>query len=77
MPKEFLTDLQVEKEIAKLTASEYVKLARREQRLKYKRRQMLYNLRVLENRGKELAACGIDIDSLEEMMKEAEGVNDE
>lgn len=43
--KDFLTDEQVEVEIEKLSNSEYVKLGRKEQRLKYKRRQYLYTLR--------------------------------
>jgi hypothetical protein len=37
--KDFLTDEQVEMEIKRLSKSEDVKLARKEQRLKYKRRQ--------------------------------------
>ena len=56
VPREFLTDEQVEAEIARLIGSENVRLARREQRIKYKRRQVLYNLRALERRGAELAA---------------------
>ena len=44
----WLTDEEVEKEIERLTASPAVALARREARLKYKRRQVLYNLRDLE-----------------------------
>lgn len=54
-----LTDEQVEQEIARLTASPYVKLARAEQRAKYRRRQYLYGLRQLENHGKELANSGM------------------
>ena len=42
-----LTDEQVEAEIARLNASEAVKLARHEQRLKNRRRQYLYNLRLM------------------------------
>ena len=44
----FLTDEQVEQEIERLNASEAVALARREARLRYKRRQYLYQLRDLE-----------------------------
>ena len=54
MRREFLTDEEVESEITRLTVTPEVKLARREQRLKYKRRQQLYLLRALEKRGKEL-----------------------
>ena len=72
MAKDFLTDEAVESEIARLTATEEVKLARREMRLKYKRRQQLYTLRALEKRGKELREAGITIENLDLMMKLAE-----
>lgn len=55
----FLTDEQVESEIARLTKTDAVKLARREQRVKYRRRQVLYSLRALEKRGKQLMAHGV------------------
>ena len=55
----FLTDEQVEAEIARLTKTDAVKLARREQRVKYRRRQVLYSLRALEKRGKQLMAQGV------------------
>lgn len=54
-----LTDEMVEAEIARLTKTEAVKLARREQRIKYRRRQQLYTLRALEKRGKQLIAQGV------------------
>ena len=54
----FLTDEQVESEIARLTKTDAVKLARRE-RVKYRRRQVLYSLRALEKRGKQLIAQGV------------------
>lgn len=72
MAKEFLTEEAVEKEIARLTQTDAVKLARREQRLKYKRRQTLYTLRALEKRGKELEEAGITLDNIDEMMAVAE-----
>lgn len=72
MPKEFLTDAAVESEIARLTLTPAVQLARREQRLKYKRRQQLYSLRCLEKRGNELMAAGITIENIDEMMEAAE-----
>lgn len=55
----FLTDEQVESEIARLTKTDAVKLARREQRVKYRRRQVLYSLRALEKRGKQLMSQGV------------------
>lgn len=68
----FITDEAVEKEIEELKASPYVALARREQRLKYKYRQQLYTLRNLEKRGKELAAIGITIDTIDECLEDLE-----
>jgi len=75
MARDFLTDEAVEKEIERLSESEAVKLARRELRLKYKRRQTLYTLRALEKRGKELAEAGITMENIDMMMAlaEAEG----
>lgn len=70
MPREYLTDEQVEAEIARLIDSENVRLARREQRIKYKRRQVLYNLRALEKRGAELAAAGITLEMLDDCENE-------
>lgn len=61
----FLTDEQVEAEIARLTKTDAVKLARREQRVKYRRRQVLYSLRALEKRGKQLMAQGVTMLDLE------------
>lgn len=48
MAREFLTDEEVEAEIERLTKSDAVKLARREQRIKYRRRQQMYTLRAYE-----------------------------
>ncbi len=72
MARDFLTDADVEREIARLTATDAVKLARREMRLKYKRRQQLYTLRALEKRGNELKAAGITIENIDAMMALAE-----
>lgn len=52
--KKFLTDVQVEEEIVRLTQSPYVKLARQEERIRYQRRQYMYRLRDLEKKGKKL-----------------------
>ena len=60
-----ITDQEVEQEIARLSQSPFVKLARREQQLKYKRRQRMYALRWLEKHGKELAAKGITMEDLD------------
>ena len=62
MPKDCLTDAQVEAEIERLSKSEYVRLARAELRAKYRRRQYLYTLRSLEKRGIQLSEQGLDED---------------
>lgn len=62
-----LTDEQVEQEIERLSASEAVALARREARLKFRRRQRLYQLRDLEKKGKALMAAGITREVLDNM----------
>ena len=68
MAKEYgLTDEQVEREIERLKQSPLVALARREQRLKYRRRQALYQLRDLEKKGAALMKAGITMDVLNAM----------
>lgn len=63
--KEFgLTDTQVEQEIERLTQSPLVALARKEQRIRYRRRQYLYQLRDLEKKGRALEKAGITMDVL-------------
>lgn len=64
MAREWLTDEQVEAEIERLRESPLVKLARRERRLQYKRRQYLYQLRELEKHGRNLQNAGITLDIL-------------
>lgn len=67
MAREILTDEQVELEIARLKDSEYVKLAKKEEAIRYRRRQYLYQLRSYEKKGKDLAAVGLSIELLESM----------
>lgn len=62
-----MTNEQVEREIARLQASPYVKLAMREKEIRAMRRQMMYELRALEKKGRELEAEGITLDVLQEM----------
>jgi hypothetical protein len=64
MTKDVLTDSQVEQEIEKLLKSPLVKLAKREQQIRYKRRQYLYQLRGYEKKGRELQAAGITMEIL-------------
>lgn len=68
MKKDWLTDEQVEEEIERLRFDPMVQLARKEQRLKYRRRSELYKLRNLQKRGMELTANGITYDNIEEEM---------
>ena len=68
MAKDWLTDEQVEQEIESLRTSPMVQLARKEEHLKYKRRQALYQLRNLEKRGCKLAERGITMDNIEVML---------
>lgn len=70
MAKHGLTDKQVEQEIERLKNSPYVKLAKTEERLKYRRRQYLYGLRQYEKKGKELSDSGITVEILEAMYNE-------
>ena len=65
MAREFLSDYEVEQEIERLLDSDEVKLAKKEQRILYKRRQYMYQLRNLEKRGKQLSKKGITIDNIE------------
>ena len=46
------------------------KLARKDARIKYKRRQTLYSLRDLEKKGKALEKAGITMEILEKMDKD-------
>ena len=68
MAKEFLSDFEVEQEIERLLNSDEVKLAKKEQRILYKRRQYMYQLRTMEKRGKQLSKKGITMDNIEVML---------
>ena len=71
MAREFgLTDEQVEHEIERLKQSPLVALARKEQRIRYRRRQLLYNLRDLEKKGKALEKAGITMEVLNSLCEE-------
>lgn len=64
-----LTDVQVEEEIARLLESPHVKLAKKEEAVRYRRRQYLYTLRGYEKKGKALADAGITMELLCEIDK--------
>lgn len=68
MAKELLTDEQVEQEITRLLNSEEVQLAKREIRIKNKRRQYMYGLRSMARRGKELIRLGYTMENIEQKM---------
>lgn len=65
--REFMTDEMVEEEISRLQKSPYVKLARKEERIRYARRQYMYTLRMYEKKGKQLEANGITMEALESL----------
>ena len=65
---EILTDEQVEIEIERLLNSEEVKLAKKETRIKQRRRQYMWSLRSMEKRGKELKKMGVTLDNMEHQL---------
>ena len=67
MAREFMSDEMVEDEILRLQNSPLVKLARREEAIRNRRRQYMYQLRMYEKKGKQLEAQGITLEELEEM----------
>lgn len=68
MARKVMTDYEVEQEIARLKASPLVALGKQEQRLIYKRRQYMYQLRWLENRGRELSELGVTMENIEDQI---------
>lgn len=70
--RDSLTDAQVEQEIERLRESPLVKLARKEERIRYRRRQYLYVLRNYEKKGRELEKAGITLEMLDNLDNEIE-----
>ena len=64
MAKDYVTDAQVEAEIERLLESPYVKLAKKEEQIRYRRRQYMYALRSYEKKGKALAEAGVTMEKL-------------
>lgn len=62
---EFPTDESVEAEIARLQKSPLVALARKEERIRNRRRQYMYALRQYEKKGRQLKAEGVTMEALE------------
>ena len=69
---DFLTDEAVEEEIARLQASPYVRLAKKEEAIRNRRRQYMYCLRVYEKKGRQLADEGVTMESLAELASECD-----
>ena len=67
MARELMSDEAVEEEILRLQTSPHVKLARREEAIRNRRKQYMYTLRMYEKKGKALEAMGITMEDLEEM----------
>lgn len=65
--KPLQNDEDVEQEIERLKDSYYVKLARKEERIRNRRKQYAYTLRMYEKKGKQLAAQGVSLESLDEL----------
>ena len=72
MAREIITDEMVEEEILRLQSSPHVKLARREEAIRNRRRQYMYQLRMYEKKGKALEAQGITMAELEEICSNME-----
>ena len=70
--KEFFTDEAVEEEIERLRKSPHVALARKEERIRNRRRQYMYQLRAFEKKGKQLEAEGITMELLDALGQETE-----
>lgn len=70
-----LTDEAVEKEIERLLESPLVKLAKKDEVIRYRRRQYLYKLRGYEKKGRELAKAGITIEILESLDKNSSEID--
>lgn len=65
MQRKITPEELVDAEIERLKKTDAVKLAQKEQRLLYRKRKYLADLRWLEKRGKKLMADGWTLDTLE------------
>lgn len=70
MARAYIPDSQVEGEINRLTKSPYVRMARAEQQIKYRRRKYLSQLQAMEKRGMELEKQGYSLDEFEDDMED-------
>ena len=76
MERQKMTDEMVEEEILRLQQSPYVKLGRKEEAIRNRRRQYMYQLRMYEKKGRQLEAEGITLDMLANMDYELEEYED-
>ena len=70
MARKYTPEELIDAEIERLKKSEAVKLAQKEQRLMYRKRKYLADLRWLEKRGKALMAEGWTADTLELLFRD-------
>lgn len=70
MPRKITPEELVDAEIERLKKTDAVKLAQKEQRLLYRKRKYLADLRWLEKRGKKLMAEGWTLDTLELLFRD-------
>lgn len=70
MARAYIPDSQVEEEINRLTKSPYVRMARAERQIKYRRRKYLSQLQAMEKRGMELEKQGYSLDEFEDDMED-------
>ena len=75
--QDFLTDEEVEAEIERLQRSPYVELAKKDERIRYRRRQYMYCLRNYEKKGKLLAMDGVTLESLNRLGAQTEAEENE
>ncbi len=67
MAREIMTDEMVDQELARLLASPHVRLAKRAEAIRNRKRQYVYQLRSYEKKGKALEAQGVTLEELEEI----------
>lgn len=77
MAKEFLTDEEVEQEIERLQNSPQVKLAKKDELVRYRRRQYLYKLRGYEKKGKALQEAGITMEMLDNISNQCDSASED
>lgn len=70
MQRKITPEELVDAEIERLKKTDAVKLAQKEQRLLYRKRKYLADLRWLEKRGKALMAEGWTLDTLELLFRD-------